>query len=115
MKALFTLAALALSPAAFAADAIYCKENGKVVNAYVADDVPNCAAALMQGDACFAGRREAVIALINSDAFNWGGEEWLADAHFKGRDEIAYTWHDGPNELKEKLSLARCTPGFFRK
>jgi hypothetical protein len=115
MKIFFLFAAFVISTPAFAADAIYCRENGKVVNAYVQDDVPNCAAALMQGEACFTGRREAVIALINADSFNWGGQEWLADAHFKGRDEIAYTWHDGPNELKEKLSLARCTSGFFRR
>ena len=113
MKALFALALLALSSPAFAANgAVYCKEQGRVVNALVKDEVARCAGALMQGEACFTGSRAAVIELINDGAFNWD-EEWLEKAHFKGQDEIAYTFRDGPNEQSEKLTLARCPRGFF--
>ncbi len=112
MRTLIGILFLTLTTPAFAASGIFCKENGRVMTAYQKDEPAECAAALMEGSACFAGKRAEVIAMINNDLFNWD-EEWLADAHFKGRDEIAYTWVDGPNELKEKLSLVRCPKGFF--
>lgn len=119
MKTLFALVALTISafslttPSFAANGAVYCKERGRVVNALAEEDAPaGCAGALMQGDACFTGSRAAVIELINDGAFNWD-EEWLEKAHFKGADEIAYTFRDGPNELSDKLSLVRCPRGFF--
>jgi hypothetical protein len=114
MKAL--ILALFFVPAFAQAKAnIFCKTNaGKVISALSEDGRYECSYALAEGSACFTGPRAEVIDLINGDTFNWD-EEWLAGAHFKGRDSIAYKWVDGPNEIEEKLSMNRCDDSFFGK
>lgn len=92
---------------------IFCKSDaGKVISALSEDGHFECAAALAQGYACFTGARAEAIDLINE--ISWD-EEWLGEAHFKGKDSIAYKWIDGPNEVEEKLSMDRCDSAFFGK
>lgn len=108
--------ALVLVPAFAQAKAnVFCKnDSGKVISALSEDGHFECAGALAQGDACFTGSRTEAIDLINGNSFNWD-EEWLGEAHFKGKDSIAYKWIDGPNEMEEKLSMDRCDAAFFGK
>jgi hypothetical protein len=114
MKAL--ILALFFVPAFAQAKAnIFCKTDaGKVISALSEDGRYDCAAALRWSNACFTGPRAEVIAVINGDAFNWD-EEWLDEAHFKGKDEVAYTFVDGPNGIEEHLSMSRCDDAFFGK
>lgn len=93
---------------------VYCESNHGLYDAESEDGHYECAEPLAMGTACFSGPRASVIDLINADAFNWD-EEWLEDAHFKGRDSIAYTFADGPNELREKVSMERCKPAFLKR
>jgi hypothetical protein len=110
------LFALLLVPAFAQAKAdVFCQDDsGKAVSALSDDGHFTCAADLRWGSACFTGPRAEVIDLINSDAFSWD-EEWLGEAHFMGKDSIAYKFIDGPNELQEKLSMNRCDGSFFGK
>lgn len=112
MKAL--ILALMLVPAFAQAKAnIFCKtEAGKVTSALSEDGHFDCAGDLRWGTACFTGARAEAIDLINE--ISWD-EEWLENAHFKGRDSISYEFVDGPNEQREKLSMDRCDDSFFGK
>ncbi len=114
MKATITILALALSLSAMARDGVFCKAGitGAVYSATEGDGHFECNEALREGDACFTGKRKAVIKLINARAFDWD-EEWLDEAHYSGRDAIAYTYVDGPNELQEKVTMKRCPADFF--
>lgn len=114
MKAmLFLLCSLSLS--AFAArSTVYCESEGHIYNALSEEGHYKCAYSLMDNGACFTGQRSEVIALINQDSFNWD-EEWLEGAHYKGQDEIAYLFVDGPNEFKDPVSMSRCTDSFFQR
>jgi hypothetical protein len=91
---------------------IYCQESGKVWNALSEEGHFECAGALMQGEACFVGRRSEIIEHINNLEVSWD-EEWLESAQYVGRNAIAYTWVDGPNELREDRLIQRCTAEFF--
>jgi hypothetical protein len=114
MKAL-VLALLVVPSFAQAKANIFCKNNaGKVVSALSEDGHFDCAGDLRWGSACFTGKRAEAIDLINGDNFNWD-EEWLENAHFMGKDSISYEFVDGPNELREKLSMDRCDSSFFGK
>jgi hypothetical protein len=115
MKLLIQLLTLTLSATAFGASStIYCKVNGKITNAYSEDGRYDCAGALMEGTACYTGARKAIISDINSNAFNWD-EEWLEGANFNGPSAISYYFVDGPNELRDKIVMDRCTDDFFKK
>lgn len=105
-----------LSSTVFAAKgSIYCKIDGQAVNAIVEDEGTPCAAALWNGNACFTGDRQTVINLINNGEVILSDEEWISDAHFMGRHEIAYKVNDGPNEQTWREGLVRCSSDFFRK
>lgn len=71
-------------------------------------------------EVCFTGSRETVIKMINSEIDGaptpmfGSDEEWLENAWYSGKDSIAYYYVDGPNELREKMALNRCTAEFFR-
>lgn len=55
---------------------------------------------LYAGNVCFNGKRSEVIKLlkeISSDFF--GGEYWIDNAWYIGRDRISYQIYDGPNEM----------------
>lgn len=107
---------LLLSSSVFAAKgAVYCKVGGQAVNAVVEDESSPCAADLWHGDACYTGDRQAVIDLINDGKIVLSDEEWISDAHFKGRSEIAYKVNDGPNEEVWSETLVRCPADFFKK
>lgn len=114
MKALF-LALMLVPVFAHAKANVFCKnDSGKVLSALSEDGHFGCAAALAQGEACFTGPRAEVIAVINGNAFNWD-EEWIDEASYKGKGEIAYTFVDGPNGTEDRLSMSRCDSAFFGK
>lgn len=111
----FILSSLVGSIAAWAAtDSVYCKENGKIYHARSQEGHFVCAGALMLGQACYTGKQSAIIEMINDGAFNWD-EEWLEGASHSGRQAISYYWVDGPNELREKIEMKRCSNDFFRR
>lgn len=115
MKAFILVALIAMVPTLAAAKStIWCKDEGQVVDAQDENHGWQCTSAFAFGEACFTGKRSEVIEVINSELFN-GDEEWLENAKYKGRDEIAYEWVDGPNELREKKTLVRCSADFFKK
>jgi hypothetical protein len=93
---------------------IFCKVQGKVVSALSERGRYDCAASLVFGLACYRGPRAEVIRLLNSPHFNWD-EEWIENARFMGRSEISYEFVDGPNELREKLSMGYCPSSFFSR
>ncbi len=105
-----------LSTSVMAVEAnVFCKAGKKVYNAMSEDGHFRCSESLLiDGNACFTGSRAEVIALINEGSFNWD-EEWIEDAHFKGNNEISYMSVDGPNDLKSKLTLKRCSADIFKK
>lgn len=120
MRTAFWLAAVALvffglgvASAQASGSTIYCREGGKVWDAFSEDGHFECAGALAHGTACFVGRRAEIIERINNLEVSWD-EEWLEGAHYRGRNAIAYIWADGPNELREPQSIERCTREFFR-
>jgi len=94
---------------------IFCKTGRKIYSALSEEGHFKCTESLLtDGTACFTGKREDVIELINKGSFNWD-EEWIEEAHFKGKDEISYMSVDGPNDLKTKLTLKRCSAEIFKK
>lgn len=111
MKALLFIV-MALMPAlAQAKTDLFCQKDGEPLSA-LSDHGRECEGFLMDGNACFVGKRSALVNLINSGYFNWD-EEWLEGAHYRGRDSIAYEFVDGPNELRQKISINRCDGAFF--
>jgi hypothetical protein len=118
MKKLFVaiLSLGVLSTGIMASEAnVFCKSGRKIYSALTEEGYFKCTESLLtDGTACFTGSRVEVITLINGDSFNWD-EEWIEDAHFKGKDEISYMSVDGPNELKTKLSMKRCSADIFNK
>lgn len=91
---------------------IFCKVEGKVLDARSEEGHYECAEALAFGQACFTGDRWEVVEVINSGEFNWD-EEWLEKADLFGKGSLSYVWSDGPNELKEQQILRRCSLKFF--
>lgn len=114
MKALLALAFLFSAHAYAVQSTIYCKPDDKVINAFSEDGHFDCAGDLAQGGACFTGKAEKIVAIINNRQIDWD-EEWLDEAKILGNDSIAYKWVDGPNEYAEDLIMNRCTDDFFRK
>lgn len=97
---------------AFAKSTVWCKDaDGRPFDA-MSDMGWECGQALAFGEACFTGKRGEVIEIINRGEFD-NDEEWLENAKYKGRDQISYEWVDGPNEVRHKYSMLRCTDEFF--
>lgn len=114
LMAILSLGVLSTSVIASEAN-VFCKSGRKIYSALSEDGHFKCSESiLVDGSACFTGKREDVIELINKGSFNWD-EEWIEDAHFKGKDEISYMSVDGPNDLKTKLTLKRCSAEIFKK
>jgi hypothetical protein len=113
MVSCFLFASQASTGAAAPAGSVYCKTGGKIYIASSEDGHFSCSESFAFGEACFVGARKTVIDLINNDEFNWD-EEWVESAHFMGRDSISYVFVDGPNELRESLSMNRCATSFFK-
>lgn len=86
---------------------ILCRLKGRMVSATTENGRQDCKENISMGEACFIGQRALAIRLLTSDIFNWD-EEWIENAHFKGRDEISYEYVDGPNDLRLKHSMRRC-------
>lgn len=91
---------------------VFCRVKKKVLSALSEEGREMCAGDLMVGKACFTGSRSQVIGYINNGTFNWD-EEWLENAHFQGTTEISYEFVDGPNDVREKLTLLPCGNEFF--
>ena len=95
---------------------IYCEDGNskKVMNIFDEDAFSVCVGALagIGGGACFVGKRADAVALLNSryvrDLFDGTDGEYIKDAHFKGKDSIAYTSVDEANEISSKRSISRC-------
>lgn len=116
MKTLLAILITMGSVSAFAKSTIYCKDSeGKVLDALDPSQGWECEESLVFGGACFTGKRAEVITLLNEEG-NFGSDEnWIENAKYKGRDSISYEWVDGPNELRDKKSIDRCTDEFFGK
>ncbi len=71
-----------------------------------------------EGTACFTGNRGEAIDILNSlnqDGYFYGADgQSIYDAHYKGRNEISYTYADAVNDLTENVTLKRCTSSFFQ-
>ncbi len=106
---------------AFAVDAnVYCKAEGQIYDVVADEDAYECRGAFLyeSGDACFTGQRAAAIEILNglreAGYFDGTDGEYIKDAKFKGKQQIAYTAVDEANETESKATLSRCTSDFFR-
>lgn len=112
----FLLTALQLTIASASTRAnIFCKNHGVIYSALSEDGRYACSENLASGTSiCFVGPRSKALLLLNRDQFDWD-EEWVEDGNYYGKYDLSYVWVDGPNEIKNKNILKRCTKDFFKK
>lgn len=116
MKSILVLSML-FSITANAAGTLYCKVNGRAVDALTSEDPSwsyneQCQTELLTGEVCFTGSRTEIIERLNSKNRVGSDEEWIEDARFYG-ENLHYTVVDGPNEESYKHVIKRCTKNFF--
>lgn len=119
---ILTLVILGTLASAFATDAsVYCKVDGKIYDVLADEEAYECRGAFLyeSGDACFTGERTAAIEVLNglqeAGYFDGTDGEYIRDAKYKGKYEIAYTAVDEANETETKATLSRCRSDFFRQ
>lgn len=102
----------------FAMNAIYCKtvDAGpmKTYNVTSEEGQFACQAHLREGAVCFVGSRRAIVNILNNAESLNRDVGHVQDAHFKGTEEIAYTYFDSLTGLELKRSLDRCSQNFFK-
>jgi hypothetical protein len=117
MKLILSLS-LFFAFSAQAADTLYCKWNGRVLDALKSEDDTwnfnkTCEEAFYTGDLCFTGSRKPIVERLNSSDRIGDDENWVGKAKYHGRN-IRYTAVDGPNEISTNYIVKRCTNEFFR-